>query len=88
MTTLNRYMIERTFPAGVLDGVDARAKQQVNENNSTVGVRWIHSYANASKTKTFCVYEGPDEASVRKAAELNKLPVDRVTEVPVMLLPR
>lgn len=88
METLNRYMIERTFPAGALDGVDARAKQHVNENNSTVGVRWIHSYANAAKTKTYCIYEGPDEAAVRKAAELNKLPVDRVTEVPVTLLPR
>ena len=85
---MHRYMIERTFPAGALDGVDSNVKRQVNDNNSTVDVRWIQSYANADKTRTYCIYEGPDEASVRKAAELNKLPVDRVPEVPVTLLPR
>jgi hypothetical protein len=85
---MNRYMIERTFPKGALDGVDAKVKQQVNDTNSTVNVRWVHSYANADKTRTYCIYEGPDEASVRKAAEMNKLPVDRVTEVPVTLLPQ
>jgi hypothetical protein len=48
----------------------------------------VQSYANADKTKTFCVYEGPNEAAVRKAAELNGLPVDRVMEVPNTLLPK
>ena len=84
----HRYLIERTFPAGALDGVDAAAKNKVNENNATLDVTWEKSYANADKTKTFCVYEGPSEAAVRKAAELNKLPVDSVMEVPVTLLPK
>ena len=48
----------------------------------------MHSYANADKTKTYCVYEGPDEAAVRKAASLNALPVDSVTEIPVDLEPK
>ena len=59
----------------------------MNANNATVGVRWVQSFANADKTKTFCVYEGPNEASIRKAAKLNALPVDRITEVPVDLMP-
>jgi hypothetical protein len=63
-------------------------KKQVNANNASVGVRWIQSYANADETKTFCIYEGPSEAAVRKAAELNKLPVDSIMEVPVTLRPR
>jgi Protein of unknown function (DUF4242) len=46
------------------------------------------SYANAAKTKTYCVYEGPSEAAIRKAATVNGLPVDSVTEVPVTLLPK
>ena len=29
----HRYLIERTFPAGALDGVDAAAKRKVNGNN-------------------------------------------------------
>jgi len=86
-TAMNRYMIERTFPAGALDGVDANVKKEVNRNNESVSVRWVQSYANRDKTKTFCIYEGPDEAAVRKAAELSKMPVDRITEVPNLLLP-
>jgi hypothetical protein len=85
---VHRYLIERTFPAGALAGLDAATKAKVNSNNASLGVRWVQSYANADKTKTFCVYEGPSEAAVRKAAELNGLPVDSVMEVPVTLLPK
>lgn len=85
--TVHRYLIERSFPAGALDGLDAATKEKVNSNNASVGVRWLHSYANADKTKTFCVYEGPSEVAVRQAAALNGLPVDSVMEVPVDLTP-
>ncbi len=87
-SSLHRYLVERTFPPGALDGLNAATKKKVNANNATVGVRWIQSYANADKTKTFCVYEGRSEAAVRKAAALNALPVDSVTEVPVTLSPK
>ena len=78
----HRYLVERTFPAGALDGVDAAAKNKVNTNNQSLGVAWQKSYANAGKTKTYCVYTGPSEAAVREAARLNGLPVDVVTEIP------
>ena len=78
----HRYMIERTFPPGALDGVDAAAKKKVNENNATLNVTWEKSYANADKTKTYCVYDGPSEAAVREAAKLSGMPVDNVTEIP------
>jgi hypothetical protein len=81
----HRYIIERTFPKGALDHLDQSVKNKVNVNNASLGVRWLKSYTNADETKTFCVYEGPSEAGVRKAAELNNLPVDSVTEVPVEL---
>lgn len=84
---MHRYVIERTFPAGALDGLDEAAKARVNANNATVGVHWIKSFANAERTKTFCVYEGPSEDAIREAAALNNLPVDSVTEVPVDLTP-
>lgn len=60
---LHRYVIERSFPAGALEGLDA------------------------DKTKTYCIYEGPDEAAIRQAALLNALPVDSITEIPVDLTP-
>jgi hypothetical protein len=84
---MRRYLITRTFPAGALDGVDAAVKKQVNENNKAVDVTWERSYANADKTKTFCIYSGPNEAAIREAAKRNSLPVDTVTEIPVLLLP-
>jgi hypothetical protein len=87
-TSVHRYLVERTFPPGALDGLNAATKKKVNANNATVGVRWVQSYANAEKTKTFCVYEGPSETAVRKAAVLNGLPVDSITEVPVTLSPK
>lgn len=83
----HRYLIERTFPAGALDGLDAATKAQVNAKNASVGVHWIKSFANADRTKTFCVYEGPSEDAIREAAALNNLPVDSITEVPVDLTP-
>jgi hypothetical protein len=85
---VHRYVIERTFPAGALAGLNAETKAKVNANNATVGVRWVESYANADKTKTYCIYEGPSEAAIREAARLNKLPVDNVMEVPVTLTPK
>lgn len=87
-TSMHRYLVERTFPAGALAGLDAATKAKVNARNASVGVRWVKSYATADKTKTFCVYEGPSEKAVRKAAALNHLPVDRVIEIPVTLLPK
>ena len=83
-----RYMVERTFPKGALDGVDAAVKAKVNQNNAGFGVNWVMSYANADKTKTYCIYEGPNEDAIRKAAAANSLPVDAIMEVPVTLEPR
>lgn len=88
MNADRRYMILRTFPAGALDGVNAEVKKVVNENNRSVGVTWVQSYANPDKTKTFCIYTGPSEAAVRQAAKLNNLPVDSVCEIPNLLTPQ
>ena len=83
-----RFLIQRTFPVGALDGVTADVKKVVNDNNGQLGVTWEHSYANADKTKTFCVYTGPNEDAVREAAKRNTLPIDSVTEIPVILYPK
>jgi Protein of unknown function (DUF4242) len=84
---MRRYMVIRTFPPGALDGLDLATKQKVNAGNEANGARWIQSYANADRTKTFCVYEGVDEAAIRKAATANGLPVDSIMEIPVDLTP-
>jgi hypothetical protein len=84
----HRYVVERTFSPGALDGLNAALKAKVNANNAKFGVHWVMSYANSAKTKTYCIYEGPSEAAIRQAASANKLPVDSITEVPVTLLPK
>ena len=33
---------------------------------------------------TFCVYDGPDPDAIRRAAQANQLPIDRITEVRVL----
>ena len=81
----HRYLIERTFPKGVLEHLDADAKAAVNATNARFGVRWITTYANAEMTKTYCIYEGPSESAIRDAAEANHMTVDSIAEVPVML---
>jgi len=85
---VHRYVVERSFAPGALDGLNSALKAKVNANNAKFGVHWVMSYANAAKTKTYCIYEGPSAGAIRQAATANGLPVDSVTEVPVTLLPK
>jgi len=82
-----RFMVERTFPDGLHIPIDANGTQAVCSvigNNADKGVTWVHSYVSADKKKTFCIYDGPDEAAIRATAEKNGLPVDTITPVTVL----
>jgi hypothetical protein len=82
-----RYLIERTFPNG-LGLMPTQKGQEVADtviaNNAQQGVTWIHSYVTPDRKKTFCIYDGPSPEAIRKVAERNGLPVDRITEVRVL----
>ena len=85
-----RYMVERTFPDGLAlpaNAEGAKACLTVVGNNAAEGVTWVHSYVSQDKRKTFCIYDGPSPEAIRKVAERNKLPVDRITAVRVNDLP-
>ena len=86
-TQTHRYVVQRTFPKGTLDGLDAAQKKEVNRTNALFGVRWVMSYATPDKTKTYCIYIAPNELAIRGAAKANHLPVDSITEVPITLEP-
>jgi len=47
------------------------------------GVTWLHSYVTVDKRKTFSVCDAPTPEAVRRAAQRNDLPIDRITEVRV-----
>lgn len=82
-----RYVVERTFPAGLQippDEQGAVACQTVVDRNGELGVTWVHSYVSQDRKTTFCVYDGPSPEAIRRAAERNGLPVDRITRVTVL----
>jgi predicted amidohydrolase YtcJ len=82
-----RYMVERTFPDGLSIPTNESGREttaKVASKNAEVGVTWVHSYVTPDRKKTFCIYDGPNEAAIRQAAERNGLPVDLVTPVSVL----
>jgi hypothetical protein len=82
-----RYLVERTFKGGLqipMNDDGAAACQGVVGKNAEDGVTWVHSYVTEDKVKTFCIYDAPDPDAIRRSAEKNKLPVDRITNVSVL----
>ena len=82
-----RYMVERTFPDGLQipindDGV--KACLSVVDVNADQGVTWMHSYVSADKVTTYCIYDAPSPEAIRRVADRNSLPVDKITEVRVL----
>jgi hypothetical protein len=80
-------MVERTFPGGIEIPVTeegAQACMSVVGTNAGEGVTWVHSYVSEDRTKTFCIYDAPNPDAIRRTAEKNKLPVDRITRVSVL----
>jgi hypothetical protein len=82
-----RYIVERAFENGLdipvnTDG--AGICLAVVGRNAEEGVTWLEWFVTADKTKTFCVYDGPTPEAIRKTAERNSLPVDRISEVSVL----
>ncbi|HKZ69228.1 MAG TPA: DUF4242 domain-containing protein [Anaerolineales bacterium] len=82
-----RYLVERTFPDGLAIPVTDQGADiclTVVGNNAQDGVTWLHSYVTVDKKKTFCIYDGPSPEAIRKVAQRNNLPVDRITQVTVL----
>jgi hypothetical protein len=82
-----RFIVERTFQDGLRipvndDGV--RACAAVVETNAGSNVTWIHSYVSEDLSKTFCVYDAPSPEAIRETAQLNNLPIDKITAVTVL----
>lgn len=82
-----RFLVERTFPEGLNIPVNAQGTDiclTVVGNNTQDSVTWVHSYVTPDKKKTFCIYDAPSPEAIRKAAQRNQLPVDRITQVNVL----
>ena len=84
---MSRFIVERTFPDGLVVPVDAQGAQacaKIIDCNGEQGVNWVQSFVSADKTRTFCVYDAPSPEAIRQVARRNNLPVERITEVSVL----
>ncbi|HTE73639.1 MAG TPA: DUF4242 domain-containing protein [Actinomycetes bacterium] len=82
-----RFVVERFFPDGLLVPMSdegAKTVLGIVEHNAEYGVTWVTSYVTEDKAKTFCVYDAPDAEAIRRAADLNDLPVGAVSRVRVL----
>ena len=82
-----RYLVERSFPDGLQIPVDAagvRACLTMMECNLQERVSWLQSYVSVDKRRTYCIYDGPSPEAIRRAANRNKLPIHKITEVSVL----
>lgn len=82
-----RYLVERTFDDGLhipTNEEGADSCRTVVGGNADFGVTWIHSYVTDDKSKSFCIYDGPNPEAIRRSAERNGLPADQITKVSVL----
>jgi hypothetical protein len=82
-----RYLVERSFPDGLhlpVDADGARVCLAMMECNSQERVSWLQSYVSADKRRSYCIYDGPSPEAIRRAANRNRLPILKITEVSVL----
>lgn len=84
-----RYVVERDLPgAGQLSASDLQGISQKScDVLEQLGpkVQWVESYVTSDKV--YCVYISPDEALIRKHAELGEFPVTSIKEVKTIIDP-
>jgi hypothetical protein len=79
-----RYVVERSFPAGLPirpDAAGLEACREVVRRNAEDGVTWMHSYVSTDGRRTWCIYDAPSPEALRRVARRNALPVSRIVEV-------
>jgi hypothetical protein len=82
-----RYLVERLFQDGLgltADADGAAACRNVIGNNAEDGVTWVHSYVSEDRTKTWCIYDGPNPEAIRRSAQRNGLPIESISTVRVL----
>lgn len=78
-----KFVIEREIPdAGKMS---PETLQAISQKSCGVlrelgpGIQWVQSYVTADKV--YCIYIAPDEATVRKHAEMGGFPANKVERV-------
>ena len=84
-----KYVIEREIPGAgkmSLDQLHAIAQASCSVlTKMGPQIQWVQSYVTGDKI--YCIYIAPDEASVRKHAEMGGFPANVVSKVSTMIDP-
>lgn len=78
-----KFVIEREIPGAgnlsqeELEGISQKSCAVLAELGPSV--QWHHSYVTGDKV--YCVYTAPDEAAVRKHAEMGGFPANAIAQV-------
>lgn len=84
-----KFVIEREIPGA--GGLSPEQLKGISQKSCGVlrelgpQIQWVQSYV--TDDKIYCVYIAPDEATVRKHAEMGGFPANRVSEVRTMIDP-
>lgn len=84
-----KFVIEREIPgagklsAAELQGISQKSCGVLNELGPSV--QWVESFV--TDDKIYCVYIAPDEAAVRKHAEMGGFPANRISRVATKIDP-
>ena len=84
-----KFVIEREIPgAGKLSPADLQAISQKScgvLNNMGPRIQWVQSFV--TDDKIYCIYNAPDEATVREHASQGGFPANSVARVRAMIDP-
>jgi Nickel responsive protein SCO4226-like len=84
-----KFVIEREIPdAGKLSPEQLQAISQTScgvLRNLGPQIQWLQSYV--TDNKIYCIYIAPDEATVRKHAEMGGFPANQVSQVRTVIDP-
>lgn len=84
-----KYVIEREVPgAGQLSGEQMKALSQTScgvLRQMGPEIQWVHSYVTADKI--YCIYNAPDEETIRRHAQQGGFPASQVSRVYAVIDP-
>ena len=84
-----KFVIEREIPD--IGKSSAETLKAISQKSCGVlrdlgpQVQWVHSYV--TDNKIYCIYNAPDEASVRRHAEMGGFPANKISQVRAVIDP-
>ena len=73
------FLVERSYAFELeLSADDLSAIKEVGD---MAGARWVASFLSADKRKSYCLYEAPTEAAIRRSIKFGLTPADAIIPI-------